>query len=71
MRNKALLLALTVVVACGAGPMRGANPAVVPGARQQAAQPAVAQIAFKGADGMTIQSTLGQGTTITILFPAK
>ena len=60
MRNKALLLALTVVVACGAGPMRGANPAVVPGARQQAAQPAVAQIAFKGADGMTIQWDVAQ-----------
>ena len=26
---------------------------------------------YGSADGMTIQSTLGQGTTITILFPAK
>ena len=57
MRNKALLLALTVVVACGAGPMRGATPASnFSGARQGVVQSApVAQVAFKGAEGMTIQ----------------
>lgn len=55
MRNKALLLALTVVVACGAGPMRGAAPAPNQVILGQAQQYAVAQIAFKGAEGMTIQ----------------
>lgn len=53
MRNKALLLALTLVVACGAGPAR-LNPAAPAGLRG-AAQNAVAQVAFKGSDGMKIQ----------------
>lgn len=57
MRNKALLLALTVVVACGAGPMRGATPAANNAGLRQVSQQqlAVAQIAFKGSEGMNIQ----------------
>ncbi len=56
MRNKALLLALTLVVACGAGPAR-VNPAAQQAGLRGgvAAQPAIAQIAFKGSDGVTIQ----------------
>ena len=55
MRNKALLLALTVVVACGAGPMRGAAPASNQVVLSQAQPYAVAQIAFKGSEGMKIE----------------
>ena len=55
MRNKALLLALTVVVACGAGPMRGAVPASNQVVLGQAQPYAVAQIAFKGSEGMKIE----------------
>jgi len=68
MRCKVLLLALTVVVACGAGPFRGGfigrsaapAPAPAPVAPLQTAvvaQPRpteLAQILFKGADGMNI-----------------
>lgn len=66
MRCKVLLLALTVVVACGAGPFRGGfigrsaapAPAPVSVAPQtvvaQPRQTEVAQILFKGADGMNI-----------------
>lgn len=58
MRNKALLLALTVVVACGAGPVRDASSAANRSValRQTAArQSVVAQVAFSGSEGMTIQ----------------
>lgn len=68
MRCKVLLLALTVVVACGAGPFRGGfigrpaapAPAPAPVAPLQTAvvaqprQTEIAQILFKGADGMNI-----------------
>ncbi len=53
MRSKALLLALTLVVACGAGPAR-LNPAMQPGL-PGAAQNAVAQVAFRGSDGMKVE----------------
>ena len=57
MRNKALLLALTVVVACGAGPVRDTSNVGGPAALRPAVQRqfAVAQVAFKGSEGTTIQ----------------
>jgi len=68
MRNKALLLALVVVVACGAGPFRGGfsrgvvAPAVQPTAtaaatavQQNARVNEAAQVVFKGSDGLQIQ----------------
>lgn len=68
MRSKALLLALTVVVACGAGPFRGGLfDRVVPTAPAQAPvaaparmvvgapkAPEFAQIVFKGPKGLTV-----------------
>ncbi|MDD3590927.1 MAG: hypothetical protein PHO46_11755 [Thermoguttaceae bacterium] len=73
MRSKALLLALTVVVACGAGPFRGGVVGRVPGpmvapypaaaAQAQvmvdARAPEFAQVAFKGPKGLTINYDVG------------
>ena len=56
MRNKALFLALTLIVACGAGPVR-TNPAAPQAGLRGPAAPvqAIAQVGFKGSEGMTIQ----------------
>ncbi len=94
MRNKALLLALVVVVACGAGPFRGgfgrgvASSAVQPvaqsavqssaigaaafSAQQGARANEVAQIVFKGSDGMQIQwdvAVLGDFASTPLVCP--
>jgi len=82
MRNKALLLALVVVVACGAGPFRGgysrgvAPTAVQPSAVNAAAlapqQNEFAQIVFKGSDGMQVQwdvATIGAFDSAPLVCP--
>ena len=64
MRNKTLFLALTIVVACGAGPVRDASSAAnqIAGLRPTVGQrqATVAQVAFKGSEGMTIQWDVAQ-----------
>lgn len=86
MRCKIMLLALTLVVACGAGPFRGgfaarnvvSGPTTVAPAQTAITAPIavqqteLAQIMFKGADGMTVQwdtTTIGAFDSAPLVCP--